>query len=408
MMSLQTSKKRNSTIERQYWCVLLERAQGHLVEGLITEYVSAHLYLNLLLSHCWHVYVRRGARLDLEMERMVYLGNHSNAVSAMNFAREQSMSISLPLVVSLIHTGAHWSLDILITDSWDLSLKFWDPRTATGTSNVNTDTTVSTHTLPERVYHLDLINNTLVVGMASHLCHIYDIRKMGEPVQTRESSLKFMTRSLACMVDGKGGFPLFFTLPFSGEWDDWPSWDKGYAIGLVEGRIGVEYFDPSPEVQDQKYAFKCHRQTIDDVNHMWPVNVLAFHPVYVPYLLHHALSMSFTSSCLLIRIHLPDTTPLHQQAEMALSQSGTTKSKSDFANIQNTPVQFPPSRSTATGQDLQWVSAIPGMKGRRARRMQRGRRCGCIGRVMRLRWVNVLCGGSCMELRFGALKPRQG
>jgi len=48
-----------------------------------------------------------GASLDLETERMVYLGNHSNAVSAMNFAREKSMFISLPLVVSLIHTGAH-------------------------------------------------------------------------------------------------------------------------------------------------------------------------------------------------------------------------------------------------------------------------------------------------------------
>lgn len=55
----------------------------------------------------------------------------------------------------------------------------------------------------------------------------------------------------------------------------------GYAIGSVEGRIGVEYFDPSPEAQDRKYAFKCHRQTIEDVDHVWPVNALAFHPVFV-------------------------------------------------------------------------------------------------------------------------------
>lgn len=55
----------------------------------------------------------------------------------------------------------------------------------------------------------------------------------------------------------------------------------GYAIGSVEGRIGVEYFDPSQEAQDKKYAFKCHRQTIDDVDHVWPVNALAFHPVSV-------------------------------------------------------------------------------------------------------------------------------
>jgi cell cycle arrest protein BUB3 len=54
----------------------------------------------------------------------------------------------------------------------------------------------------------------------------------------------------------------------------------GYATASVEGRIAVEYFDPSPGIQEKKYAFKCHRQTIDDVDHVWPVNTLAFHPTY--------------------------------------------------------------------------------------------------------------------------------
>ncbi|KII87960.1 hypothetical protein PLICRDRAFT_690984 [Plicaturopsis crispa FD-325 SS-3] len=80
---------------------------------------------------------------------------------------------------------------------------------------------------------------------------------MDVPQQQRVSSLKFMTRSLACMVDG-----------------------QGYATASFEGRIAVEYFDPSQEAQDKKYAFKCHRQTIDDADHVWPVNALAFHPVY--------------------------------------------------------------------------------------------------------------------------------
>ena len=54
----------------------------------------------------------------------------------------------------------------------------------------------------------------------------------------------------------------------------------GYATASVEGRIAVEYFDPAPTVQEKKYAFKCHRQTIEDVDHVWPVNALAFHPNY--------------------------------------------------------------------------------------------------------------------------------
>lgn len=58
------------------------------------------------------------------------------------------------------------------------------------------------------------------------------------------------------------------------------SFFSGYATASVEGRIAVEYFDPAPTVQEKKYAFKCHRQTIDDVDHVWPVNTLAFHPTY--------------------------------------------------------------------------------------------------------------------------------
>jgi len=144
-------------------------------------------------------------------------------------------------------------IDALITGSWDRTVRFWDPRVAQDQSSCQTQS----HETPERIYHLDLINNNLVVAMASRLFHIYDIRNMSSPSQQRESSLKYMTRSLACMPDG-----------------------QGYATASTEGRIAVEYFDPSPAAQDKKYAFKCHRQTIDDVDHVWPVNALAFHPKY--------------------------------------------------------------------------------------------------------------------------------
>lgn len=123
---------------------------------------------------------------------------------------------------------------------------------------------------------MDLVNYTLVVAMASRLFNIYDIRKMDTAAQTRESSLKFMTRALACMVDGQGQSFFFTLLTLT------PSRSPGflgYATASVEGRIAVEYFDPSPEAQEKKYAFKCHRQTINDVDHVWPVNALAFHPV---------------------------------------------------------------------------------------------------------------------------------
>ena len=121
---------------------------------------------------------------------------------------------------------------------------------------------------------MDTVGNRLVVALGSRLFHIFDVRKMGTPEQTRESSLKFLTRALACMSDSQGAHSastqLFFLQTIF----------SGYATASVEGRIAVEYFDASPAVQEKKYAFKCHRQTIDDVDHVWPVNALAFHPTY--------------------------------------------------------------------------------------------------------------------------------
>jgi len=110
--------------------------------------------------------------------------------------------------------------------------------------------------------------------MASRALHIYDLKSLAvltaqssqpppntveaEPWQRRESSLKFMTRAVACMPN-----------------------DAGYASSSIEGRVAVEWFDPSPASQARKYAFKCHRQTsLDGVDVVYPVNALAFHPVH--------------------------------------------------------------------------------------------------------------------------------
>lgn len=63
----------------------------------------------------------------------------------------------------------------------------------------------------------------------------------------------------------------------------------GYATASVEGRIAVEYFDPKPEIQEQKYAYKCHRVSANGEDQVWPVNALDFHPMYV--------SFTLASSC---------------------------------------------------------------------------------------------------------------
>ena len=76
-----------------------------------------------------------------------------------------------------------------------------------------------------------LSGNRVVVGTADRLVNIFDLRRPEEPEQRRESSLRHQTRTIACYPDG-----------------------TGYALSSIEGRVAMEYFDPSEEAQDKKYV----------------------------------------------------------------------------------------------------------------------------------------------------------
>lgn len=171
-------------------------------------------------------------------------------------------------VRNVVYSREH---NIIISGSWDSTLHIHRPNAGT-----NTDPTPAVIPLPSKPFSISLTGSKLVVAMASRALHIYDLKALAlltaqadgataegnkvevEPWQRRESSLKFMTRCVACMPD-----------------------DAGYASSSIEGRVAVEWFDPSPESQARKYAFKCHRQTAEDnVDVVYPVNALAFHPVH--------------------------------------------------------------------------------------------------------------------------------
>jgi cell cycle arrest protein BUB3 len=145
----------------------------------------------------------------------------------------------------------------------------------------------------------------LVVGTSGRHVLVYDLRKLtsgqaGDSLeQQRESSLKYQTRSLAVYTDG-----------------------RGYALGSVEGRVAMEFFDAEEAQvclgvclgaqgglptalqracaeeralckwpggggllrdslvppQRLKYAFKCHRRNEGGKDTVFPVHCITFHP----------------------------------------------------------------------------------------------------------------------------------
>lgn len=222
---------------------------------------------------------RRVRLLNLETGQSSILGKHGSAISRIRYSA---------------------STGLLVSASWDATLKVWDPHASSPEGNgATTGRLLKTLKLPDKVLAMDIsppfahtetargnvtINDTtprLVVAMAGRLVYIYDMSQWRaeldssptqsssaspsteeespawKPAQKRESSLKYMLRDIRTTTTG-----------------------QGYATSSVEGRIAVEFFDASDEVQAQKYAFKCHRQVIEGIDTVYPVNGLAFHPIH--------------------------------------------------------------------------------------------------------------------------------
>ncbi|XP_042418752.1 mitotic checkpoint protein BUB3.1-like [Zingiber officinale] len=141
----------------------------------------------------------------------------------------------------------------VITGSWDKTLKCWDPRGA----NSSDRALIGTYVQPERVYSLSLVGYRLVVATAGRHVNVYDLRNMSQPEQRRESSLKYQTRCVRCYPNG-----------------------TGFTLSSIEGRVAMEFFDLSEAAQAKKYAFKCHRKSEAGRDTVYPVNAMAFHPIY--------------------------------------------------------------------------------------------------------------------------------
>ncbi|KAI7278787.1 putative nuclear pore complex subunit [Hortaea werneckii] len=188
----------------------------------------------------------------------------------------------------LVYSRDH---SLLISTSWDSTMHIHHPPTHQ----------YIRVRLAAKPFALSLTSSRLVVAMAERKVSVYDLHALRAlldqtggssaredlldvtPWQQRESSLKFMTRALSCMPDG-----------------------TGFATSSIEGRVGVEWFDP--EDQKRTYAFKCHRQTStvpasasaaegaegpeggvageedqqaqQEIDIVYPVNALSFHPLH--------------------------------------------------------------------------------------------------------------------------------
>jgi mRNA export factor len=131
-------------------------------------------------------------------------------------------------------------MKMLVTGSWDKTIKYWDLRT---------NNPVGTLMLPERAYCADFSYPLAVICTAERHIGVIDLTKPDKFYRTFQSPLKYQSRSITCFPD-----------------------KTGFALGSIEGRVAIHHVEEKDNVKN--FAFKCHRE--NNGSEIYAVNALAF------------------------------------------------------------------------------------------------------------------------------------
>jgi len=184
----------------------------------------------------------------------VYLGCGDNNAYCWDLAQPTAQPVQVGMHAAPASCIAFSSqLQMVVTASWDKTVKFWTP---------GNPTCVATLPLQERAYCMDLRDERLVVATANRHVYVWNTQSIAQgnlqPDKQETSQLKYQTRCIAIFPD-----------------------KDGYAIGSIEGKVGVTYFDQRQSKDN--FSFRCHRGDSNGSHagaptEVFSVNTLTFNP----------------------------------------------------------------------------------------------------------------------------------
>ncbi|TGO06946.1 hypothetical protein BTUL_0382g00060 [Botrytis tulipae] len=152
-----------------------------------------------------------------------------------------------PIKSARFFTAPQTNGEMLVTGSWDNTIKYWDLRTANPVVSVN---------MNHKVYTLDVQKNVLVVGTADRYINIIDLNMPDKIKKTLQSPLKWQTRVISLFPDA-----------------------SGFAVGSIEGRCAIQYVEDKDA--SMNFSFKCHRDPpSNNMTNVYSVNAISFHPIH--------------------------------------------------------------------------------------------------------------------------------
>jgi mRNA export factor len=101
---------------------------------------------------------------------------------------------------------------LIVTGSWDKTVKYWDLRQATPAGTLSCQ---------DKVYSLDVKDKLLVIATAERHIDVVNLTEPTKFFKTHLSGLNYQTRVVSCFIDS-----------------------SGYGIGSTEGRCSFQHVDP--------------------------------------------------------------------------------------------------------------------------------------------------------------------
>lgn len=160
---------------------------------------------------------------DLNTSQCTTVGIHEQPVSCLSFANSPT------------------SANLLVTGSWDKTLKYWDLRS---------NQPAFSYQLPDKCYGLDVCYPLMVVASGNSDILTFDLNNPTKAYSQIKSELKQQTRDVLC-------FPT----------------KTAFAYSCIFGRVAIQSLDKSA-ASKESFTFKCHRTG----SNVYPVNKLAAHP----------------------------------------------------------------------------------------------------------------------------------
>jgi mRNA export factor len=122
--------------------------------------------------------------------------------------------------------------NMLVTGSWDKTIKYWDLRQSQPAMTLQCQ---------DRVYCMDIRDQMLVVGTADRYVNVVNLSNPGSLYKTIQSPLKWQTRTVSCFTD-----------------------TMGYAVGSIEGRCAIQYVEEKDQrsVNTSPISYGCHEKPV--------------------------------------------------------------------------------------------------------------------------------------------------